>query len=161
MNSWKAGNISNLPWMHPEVKDDVIRAIELRYTLMPYLWSLFERASSHHEPIIRPAFYDFPNDEKCFEDCDDFMLGAWLLVAPVVAQGQTQRTVYLPQLSAGEAWFDFETGQRFEAGQSHTVDAPLNKLPLFARQGAEIACATPKNQQVPKFDDPVSQTRRF
>ena len=161
MNSWKAGNISNLPWMHPEVKDDVIRAIELRYTLMPYLWSLFERASVHHEPIIRPTFYDFPNDEKCFEDCDDFMLGAWLLVAPVVAQGQTQRTVYLPQLSAGEAWFDFETGQRFEAGQSHTVDAPLNKLPLFARQGAEIACAAPKNQQVPKFDDPVSQTRRF
>lgn len=161
MNSWKPGNVSNLPWMHSEVKNEVIAAINLRYTLMPYLWHLFERASSHHEPIIRPTFYDFPEDSQCFEDSDDFMLGAWLLVAPVVNQGETQREVYLPQLQAGEAWFDFETGQRFEAGTTHTVDAPLNKLPLFARQGANIECAAPQGSGVAKFDDPVVKTRRF
>jgi alpha-glucosidase len=161
MNSWKAGNVSNLPWMHPEVKDDVIRAIELRYTLMPYLWSLFERASSHHEPIIRPTFYDFHEDMQCFEDSDDFMLGSWLLVAPVVHAGQTKREVYLPQLAQGECWFDFETGERFAAGQTHTVPAPMNKLPLFARQGARIACAAAQAGQVAKFDDPIHQTRNF
>ena len=161
MNSWKAGNVSNLPWMHPEVKNEVVAAIQLRYTLMPYLWQLFERASSHHEPIIRPTFYDFADDAQCFEDSDDFMLGAWLLVAPVVQAGQTQREVYLPQLKAGEAWFDFETGQRFEAGKTHTVDAPLNKLPLFARQGAVIECAAPQGGGVAKFDDPVTTTRQF
>lgn len=161
MNSWKPGNVSNLPWMHPEVKDDVFKAIQLRYTLMPYLWSLFERASSHHEPIIRPTFYDFPNDPACFEDCDDFMLGSWLLVAPVVHQGQTTREVYLPQLPSGESWFDFETHERFAAGQTHTVSAPLNKLPLFARQGAQIACASALAGQVAKADDPVDQIRGF
>ncbi len=161
MNSWKAGNVSNLPWMHPEVKNEVVAAIQLRYTLMPYLWQLFERASSHHEPIIRPTFYDFADDAQCFEDSDDFMLGAWLLVAPVVQAGQTQREVYLPQLKAGEAWFDFETGQRFEAGKTHTVAAPLNKLPLFARQGAVIECAAPQVGSVAKFDDPVTTTRQF
>ena len=161
MNSWKAGNVSNLPWMHPEVKNEVVAAIQLRYTLMPYLWQLFERASSHHEPIIRPTFYDFADDAQCFEDSDDFMLGAWLLVAPVVQAGQTQREVYLPQLKAGEAWFDFETGQRFEAGKTHTVAAPLNKLPLFARQGAVIECAAPQGGGVAKFDDPVKTTRQF
>ena len=161
MNSWKAGNVSNLPWMHPEVKNEVVAAIQLRYTLMPYLWQLFERASSHHEPIIRPTFYDFADDAQCFEDSDDFMLGAWLLVAPVVQAGQTQREVYLPQLKAGEAWFDFETGQRFEAGKTHTVAAPLNKLPLFARQGAVIECAAPQGGGVAKFDDPVTTTRQF
>ena len=128
---------------------------------MPYLWQLFERASSHHEPIIRPTFYDFADDAQCFEDSDDFMLGAWLLVAPVVQAGQTQREVYLPQLKAGEAWFDFETGQRFEAGKTHTVAAPLNKLPLFARQGAVIECAAPQGGGVAKFDDPVTTTRQF
>ncbi|MEY4077525.1 MAG: hypothetical protein RIQ69_1895, partial [Pseudomonadota bacterium] len=161
MNSWKPGNASNLPWMHPEVKNEVIAAINLRYTLMPYLWQLFERASSHHEAIIRPTFYDFPEDPQCFEDSDDFMLGAWLLVAPVVHQGHTRREVYLPQLKADEAWFDFETGQRFEAGKTHTVDAPLNKLPLFARQGASIECAAPQGSGIAKFDDPVVKTRTF
>jgi alpha-glucosidase len=161
MNSWKAGNASNLPWMHPEVKNEVIAAIQLRYTLMPYLWHLFERASSDHEPIIRPTFYDFPEDAKCFDDSDDFMLGAWLLVAPVVHQGQTQRDVYLPSLTADEAWFDFETGQRFEAGTTHTIHAPLNKLPLFARQGAAIACAAPQDGGIAKFDDPAVKIRKF
>lgn len=161
MNSWKPGNASNLPWMHPEVKDEVIAAIQLRYTLMPYLWSLFERASALHEPIIRPTFYDFPNDENCFSDADDFMLGAWLLVAPVVTQGQTERQVYLPKLDSGQVWFDFETGQSYEAGKTHTVQAPLNKLPLFARQGAVIDCAAPEPGQVPRFNDPVVQTRKF
>jgi alpha-glucosidase len=125
------------------------------------LWSLFERASSHHEPIIRPTFYDFPDDAQCFEDCDDFMLGSWLLVAPVVHAGQTTRAVYLPQLPNNASWFDFETGERFAAGQTHTIEAPLHKLPLFARQGARIACASAQAGQVARFDDPISQTRNF
>jgi alpha-glucosidase len=125
------------------------------------LWSLFERASALHEPIIRPTFYDFPNDENCFSDADDFMLGAWLLVAPVVTQGQTERQVYLPKLDSGQVWFDFETGQSYEAGMTHTVQAPMNKLPLFARQGAVIDCAAPEPGQVPRFNDPVVQTRKF
>jgi alpha-glucosidase len=131
MNSWKEGGVSNVPWMHPEVTKDVIAAIQLRYQLMPYLLSLFERASSHHEPIIRPTFYDFPDDEECFKDSDDFMLGREYLVAPVVEQGHTQRRVYLPKLPAGHAWRDFSSGEVLTAGQYHTVAAPLARLPLF------------------------------
>jgi alpha-glucosidase len=120
-----------VPWMHPEVTKDVIAAIQLRYQLMSYLLSLFERASSHHEPIIRPTFYDFPQDEECFKDSDDFMLGSDYLVAPVVEQGQTARRVYLPKLPAGQTWIDFASGDIFSAGRYHTVAAPLSKLPLF------------------------------
>ena len=137
MNSWKqdanGGHFSNVPWMHPEVAKDVIAAIELRYQLMPYLLECFERASAHHEPIIRPTFYDFPHDEECFKDSDDFMLGSKYLVAPVVEEGARTRRVYLPKLPAGQAWHDFEGGEPFAAGQYHTVDAPLAKLPLFKR----------------------------
>jgi alpha-glucosidase len=136
MNSWKEGGVSNVPWMHPEVTPHVIAAIELRYQLMPYLQQCFERASSHHEPIIRPTFYDFPHDPACYADCDDFMLGADYLVAPVVQEGVRAKEVYLPQLNAGQHWRNFHTGEVLPSGQRHTVDAPLDRLPLFVRQAA-------------------------
>jgi alpha-glucosidase len=161
VNSWKAGGVTSVPWMHPEVTPAIRQAIELRYRLMPYLWSLFERASQHHEPIIRPTFYDFPEDVQCLEDCDDFMLGRSLLVAPVVEAGATTRHVYLPTLADDAQWFDFQTGTAFASGQWHTVDAPLAQLPLFARAGAAIPCARPQTGQIPRFDDPVAETRRF
>ncbi len=158
MNSWKADGTNNVPWLHPTVTADVATAIRLRYTLMPYLWSLFERAHAQHQPIIRPTFYDFPDDPLCFADGDDFMLGAALLVAPVVFAGATSRTVYLP-LGPG-AWFDFHTGERFEAGQTHTVAAPLYTLPLFARAGASVPLATGSAGRH-RHDDPTSEVRQF
>lgn len=161
MNSWKADNVTTVPWLHPEVLPAIRQAIELRYRLMPYLWSLFERASTHHEPIIRPTFYDFPADARCLQDRDDFMLGRELLVAPVVEPGATTRTVYLPALADGQAWFDFATGERHEAGREHTVAAPRDKLPLFARGGAAIPLAAPVKGQVARHDDAVSEVRRF
>ncbi len=158
MNSWKADGTTNVPWLHPQVSAHVAAAIRLRYTLLPYLWSLFERASTRHEPIIRPTFYDFPDDERCYEDSDDFMLGADLLVAPVVTQGASTRGVYLP--AGVPAWFDFHTGRRLAAGQVHTVDAPWSVLPLFARAGAAIPLAGADGRRQ-RHDDPVRETRRF
>ncbi len=158
MNSWKASGVNNVPWMHPQVTAEVVAAIRLRYTLMPYLWSLFERAHTRHEPIIRPTFYDFPDDPRCFADSDDFMLGDALLVAPVVQAGATSRSVYLPRGPA--AWFDFHSGARFEAGQLHTVAAPLATLPLFARCGASIALAAGQAGRH-RHDVPVSELRSF
>jgi alpha-glucosidase len=161
MNSWKEGNVSNLPWMHPEVTPAVTQAIRLRYRLLPYLWQCFEAASEQHVPIIRPTFFNFPDDATCLQDGDDFMLGDALLVAPVVEQGATRRRVYLPRLASGEDWFDFHTRQPLTAGQVHEVDAPLNHLPLFARAGAQIPVAQPPAEALPRFDDPVSETLVF
>jgi alpha-glucosidase len=158
MNSWKADGTVNVPWLHPSVTAHVAAAIRLRYRLMPYLWSLFERASQHHEPIIRPTFYDFPDDERCFDDCGDFMLGSALLAAPVLEPGAVQRTVYLPHGPA--CWFDFHTGQRLEAGQVHRVDAPLSTLPLFAKSGAAIPCASNTDRRQ-RYDDPITQILKF
>ena len=158
MNSWKVDGTVNLPWMHPSVTEHVIEAICLRYRLLPYLWSLFERAAQHHEPIIRPTFYDFPDDERCYEDCDDFMLGGALLVAPVLQAGAQSRTVYLPKGPA--AWFDFHSCARFEAGRTHEIDAPLTKLPLFARAGVSIPLAEGIAGRH-RHDDPVTRLQTF
>jgi alpha-glucosidase len=158
MNSWKADGTINLPWMHPSVTPHVAAAIGLRYQLLPYLWQLFERASAHHEPILRPTFYNFPDDETCFEDSDDFMLGDALLAAPVVQAGAVTRRVYLPR--GPEAWFDFYSGARFQAGQVHEVAAPLGHLPLFARHGVSIPLAQAVGA-VPRHDDPLGLPRVF
>ncbi len=157
MNSWKPGNVSSVPWMHPDVVDDVRRAIELRYRLLPYLWSLAERAHAHHEPIIRPTFYDFPDVDNCFADSDDFMLGASMLVAPVVEPGQRRRAVFLPPLPEGRPWFAFDTGEALASGQRHTVDAPLSRLPLFVRHGAVIPVAEVPAGTVAHHDLPSSE----
>lgn len=161
MNSWKAGNAVNLPWMHPEVTGIVRSAIELRYRLLPYLWRLFERAASHHEPIIRPTFYDFPDDAQCLQDSDDFMLGPDLLVAPVVEPGQRERQVWLPPLLDGKRWFDFHRREAYASGAFHTVPAPLELLPLFVRQGAQIPVATPKPGALASAEDPIREVLRF
>ena len=161
MNSWKEGNVSNLPWMHPEVTEAVTQAIRLRYRLLPYMWQCFEAASQQHQPIIRPTFFNFPDDVRCLEDSDDFMLGDDLLVAPVVEQGALQRRVYLPKLPAGDRWFDFYNQTPLAGGTEHVVSAPLNHLPLFAKAGARIPLASPLPGALPRFDDPVSETRVF
>ena len=98
------------------------------------------------------------HDVACFADCDDFMLGDALLVAPVVQASATSRDGYLPNGPA--AWFDFHTGQRYEAGRVHTVAAPLYTLPLFARTGAEIPVARGQTGRH-RHDDPVSELLRF
>ncbi len=161
MNSWKAGNVSNLPWMHPEVTEQVLDAIRLRYRLMPYLWQCFERASEQHQPIIRPTFFNYPDDLQCLEDCDEFMLGEHLLVAPVVHAGERRRRLYLPQLAAGLVWIDFYTRERLHAGQWHEVDAPLERLPLFVMEGVQLKLASPVAGALPRHDDPVSETVLF
>ena len=161
MNSWKADHASNLPWMHPEVAQDVTAAIVLRYRLMPYLWACVQAASQSHVPIIAPTFFHFPHDELCYEDCDDFMLGPDLLVAPVVEDGARQRTVYLPRLPQGQQWFDFYDRTAYECGTSHRVPAALSHLPLFARQGARIQTAAPLPGQVARHDDPLAELLLF
>ena len=161
MNSWKDGGISNLPWMHPEVTDAVRDAIALRYRLMPYLWTCFEQAAQKHVPIIRPTFFNFPDDLQCLEDSDEFMLGQSILVSPVVTPGQREKRIYMPELPDGRCWLDFQTRQRFAAGAWHTVAAPLGHLPMFVVQGAKIAVASPLPGQLPRHDDPVSEILDF
>jgi alpha-glucosidase len=86
--------------------------------------------------MLRPLFYDFDADPRAYDDCDDFMCGAQLLVANVVERGQRERRVYLPRGVAG--WYDVATGVRYEAGSDVVVEAPLDRIPMFAPAGAMI-----------------------
>jgi alpha-glucosidase len=136
MNSWKAGGEVNTPWLHPDALEPIRAAIRLRYSLLPYLYSLYRRAAFHGEPMLRPLFYDFESDPQTFAETDDFLLGADLLVANVVEPGQRTRGVYLPRGPQG--WYDFWTGEYHVAGATVSLPAPLERIPLLIAAGAVI-----------------------
>jgi len=136
MNSWKADGSVNSPWLHADATASIRSAIGLRLHLMPYLYTLMREASVRHTPVLRPTFFHFGDDAKCWADSDEMMVGEDLLVAPVFEAGARQRTVYLPHGAHGAGWFEYWTQTFFEGGQTVTVDAPLDRLPLFVRAGA-------------------------
>ena len=153
MNSWKRSGVVTLPWMYPEVLDEVRAAIALRYRLMPYLYTLMWRAAAFDEPPIRPLFYDFASDGRAAGNDDAFMLGRSLLVAPVLEPGSRTREVYLPK--GPDHWVDFHTGARFAAGTAVEVDAPLDRLPLLVCSGAML----PVTRQLAPLDPAADRWR--
>ena len=94
-----------------------------------------KRAHEEGIPIMRPLFFDFPYDEITYEIEDEYMFGPDILVAPVVYKGARSRKVYLPQ---GAEWTDANTKENYKGGQWIECDAPLDKIPVFLKNGAEI-----------------------
>ncbi|HEY3757171.1 MAG TPA: TIM-barrel domain-containing protein [Opitutaceae bacterium] len=109
--------------------------LKLRYTLLPYTYSLAFRTYRTGAPYMRALFMDFPNDPKAANLPDEYMFGPAFLVAPVTEQGATQREVYLP---AGSDWYNFWTNERLPGGQTIAAAAPIDVLPLFVRAGSII-----------------------
>jgi alpha-glucosidase len=125
------------PWEYGDEFTPINRAsIELRYKFLPYLYTLFFEHERTGQPVMRPLWYEFPNDKLTYLISDQYMVGKDLLVAPVVKEGMRNREVYLPD---GAAWIDWWTGERFEGGKQYRAEAPLDRLPLYIRAGAVIA----------------------
>ena len=124
------------PWTHGEKYEAINRAsIELRYRLLPYLYTLFADSAATGMPPLRPLWFEYPRDVAAYQLADQFLLGRDVLVAPVVHEGETRRRVYFPR---GDAWIDWWDGTRHAGGTSAEVAAPLERLPLFVREGAAI-----------------------
>ena len=92
-------------------------------------------ASAKGTPPMRPLFFDFAADARCARVDDQFLFGPDLLVAPVLRSGLTKRKVYLP---AGATWTDAWTGRKFEGGQMIIAAAPLEKIPLYLKNGRKL-----------------------
>ncbi|MBN1882326.1 MAG: DUF4968 domain-containing protein [Deltaproteobacteria bacterium] len=119
------------PWNFSQQTQETVRKIlELRYRLIPYIFS--ESIASAHVgiPLMRTLFFEFPDDPNTLHIDDQFMCGETLLVAPILTESDTRR-LYLP---AGY-WHDFWTGDLREGGRWYEDTAPPGKIPLYVRGG--------------------------
>lgn len=121
------------PWQFgPEVEAICRTYIELRYRLLPYIYTALHTACTTGMPLMRPLVLAFPTDPHVLNLSDEYLFGPDILVAPILDEGATQRELYLP---AG-GWIDFWTDTVYEGPRCLTVSAPLDTLPLFIRRGA-------------------------
>ena len=117
------------------VYQTMLKFDKLRYALFPYIYSIAAEVTRHDSTMMRPLVMDFRNDANARNVTDQYMFGPAFLVNPVTEYKARTRTLYLP---AQTAWYDFWTGRRSEGGQTVTVDAPYDRLPLFVRAGAIV-----------------------
>ncbi|MFT4257694.1 MAG: glycoside hydrolase family 31 protein [Pseudoxanthomonas sp.] len=115
--------------------DSFVHYLKLRYSLLPYIYTLAGDTYQKDGSILRALAMDFPKDAKVRDIADEYLFGPAFLVAPVTAYQATSRPVYLP---AGSDWYDFETGQRHAGGQTLDAAAPLQRMPLFVRAGSIV-----------------------
>jgi alpha-glucosidase (family GH31 glycosyl hydrolase) len=129
------------PWNIAERTGDervlpIVRGlVALRERLIPYLAEQARIAIATDRPLMRPLFFDHPDEPQVWRGAPQWMLGDWLLVAPVVEEGADGRAVYLPR----GAWIDVWTGERVDGGAEVDVDAPLDRVPVFAKADAPEA----------------------
>lgn len=120
------------PWKLKQENISICRKYsDLHVSLGNYIYKLAEQSRVDGTPIVRPVFFEFPDDEKAFQINDQFMLGERFLVAPVLQKGATSRKIYLPESS----WIDFWTGNVIKGGQTIDYPAPLDVLPIFVKVG--------------------------
>jgi alpha-glucosidase len=141
------------PWTFGDRVEKICREyIELRYRLLPYVYTLFWEAATTGSPILRPLLYHFPNDPTTFTLADQVMLGSSLLAAPIYRPGVEHRAVYLPE----GCWYDWWSGEAFTGPTHILAHAPLERMPLYVRAGSIIPMA-PVMQHVD--ERPIDQMR--
>ena len=110
-----------------EVYNIMKKYLDIRLGMKDYIKSMMEEASENGSPVIRTMFYEFPEDDKCWELKEQYMFGSKYLVAPVLYQGIQERTVYLPE----GRWKSIHDGRIYAGGCEITVSTPLDIIPVF------------------------------
>ncbi len=131
----------NEVWSYGKQAEPILeKYLRLRYQLMPYIYSLGYATHETGAPYMRALFMDFPRDAHAGQIADEYMFGPAFLVAPVTEQGATTRSVYLP---AGSDWYNYWTNVKVSGGQTITVSAPIDTIPLFVRAGSIVPTGVP------------------
>ena len=119
----------------PQYEPILVKYDNLRYRLMPYIYSQAWQVTAHAGTVMRALVMDFPSDVTARESRDEFLFGPAFLVCPITQQGATARSVYLP---SGSGWIDFWSGKTYQGGQTITAPAPIETMPLYVRAGSIV-----------------------
>ncbi len=124
------------PWKYGQIVEDNMRnMMNLRYRLLPYIYSEAWQVTNNGSTIMRPLVMDFPGDISALSQPYEYMFGKAFLVAPITEPDITEWDVYLPKTTS---WYDFWSGQKYDGGQTIKTQAPLNKISLFVRAGSIV-----------------------
>lgn len=135
-----------------DIVASIRKVVETRYTLLPYLYSLFFKVHTIGGTVVRSLVHEFSKDKNTHEIDEQFLWGSALLISPVIEQGKTQVTAYFPKASR---WYNYYTGQEVVDSSSYvTVAAPRDTIPLHVRGGyiiptQESAANTDQSRQKP------------
>src|SRR3989440_343855 len=153
INNYGGAAIPDVSQLHnPEVEPICRKYLELRYRMLPYLYSAVRECTTTGMPILRALWLHHPDDPKTVARQDEYLWGRDVLVAPVVEQGATSRKIYLPH----GAWFDFWTGERVQGGAEISREVDLETTPLYVRAGAILPLGPAKQYVEHKVDEPLS-----
>jgi alpha-glucosidase len=129
------GAPEHYPWSFGPAAERRIRAaVELRYSLLPYVYTAFVEAAETGEPIQRPLVYEWQAESETRTNATEYLFGRHLLVAPVLEPGAASRSLYLPPGS----WRCFHTGAPHSGGRRLEVAVSPDRIPVFVRAGAVI-----------------------
>ncbi|CAF3886060.1 unnamed protein product [Rotaria sp. Silwood1] len=140
-NIWKTPDQDPAAWS-PSATAIMASALRIRYTLLPYYYTLFYKAHTQGSTVIRPLFHEYPTDKNTLDIFLQFLVGQNIMLAPVTDDGARQVQAYIPSSD----WYDYYTGVRMSPEKQFiTLDAPLNMIPIFLRGGAIIPTQEPAN----------------
>ena len=128
--------------------------LELRYRMLPYLYSAVRETTVSGMPLMRALWLHYPDDAQAVARGDEYLWGRDILVAPVTEKGATERRVFLPR----GAWFDFWTGERYEGARDVVRKVDLETIPLFVRAGAIVPMGPVKQYTGEKVAGPLEVT---
>jgi alpha-glucosidase/alpha-D-xyloside xylohydrolase len=159
---WTKGEIGypETPSYHPDPKEldnpaiEPIcrRYLELRYQLLPYLYSAVRESCETGLPIMRALWLHYPDDTTAVTRGDEYLFGRDILVAPVFERGAASRALYLPRGS----WYDFWTAERTEGGREIVRKVDLATVPLYVRAGAILPIGPVKQYTAEEVDGPLT-----
>jgi alpha-D-xyloside xylohydrolase len=123
---------------HVQLEDKARKLVNLRMSLLPYLYTAF--ANYHFEgiPPFRPLVMDYPSDKNVWRIDDQYMMGESILCAPFIDSAST-RTIYFPE----GVWYDFNTNKKYKGGQAYTITMSLDELPMFVKDNTILPLAKP------------------
>ena len=135
----------------PEAQKILVKFDDLRYRMLPYIYSLAWKTTSESYTPMRPLVMDFRTDVRAQNIGDQFMFGPAFLVSPVTEPTATSRTVYLPDAK----WYDFWNGTSQGGGRMISAIAPLDRLPLYVRAGSILPLGPTMEWSTQKAEDPI------
>ncbi|MBD0852004.1 glycoside hydrolase family 31 protein [Maribacter arenosus] len=123
------------PWSFDSDVTDIVRKfIELRYQLLPYLYTMFWKYSKYGEPMVKPLVYFDQEDPQTHFRTDEFIFGEHILVCPVQEPNSQGRRMYMPRGN----WYNYWDDSMVVGGKEQWVDADIDIIPLFVKEGAII-----------------------